>query len=120
MADRLLKPEEVALRLSVSPKMVRTWLRDPARMVEANVPADATIGLLTYGTFLEYPFFREDFRRRLVQVYPPERVQDEAWLKAQGIEYLLVLAPPGISLPNIPDGLSPVAAVGNWTLLTWK
>jgi len=28
MVSRLLKPEEVAQRLSVSPKMVRTWLRE--------------------------------------------------------------------------------------------
>ena len=95
------------------------YMRAPARLVEATIPADLTVGLLTYGTFLEYPFFREDFQRRLVQVYPPEQVQDETWLKAQGIEYLLVLAPPGISPPALPASLVPVASVEDWTILTW-
>lgn len=96
------------------------YMRAPTQMVEANVPADATMGLLTNGTFLEYPFFREDFRRRLVQVFPAGRVQDEAWLKAQGIEYVIVLVPPGNSLPEIPAALAPVASVDDWTLFTWR
>ncbi len=95
------------------------YMRQPAHMVEANVPADATLGLLTYGTFLEYPFFREDFSRRLVQIYPPERIQDIAWLKAQGIEYVLVLAPRGSPPVNTPAGLLPVANAADWSLLTW-
>jgi len=96
------------------------YMRAPAQMVEASVPADATLGLLTYGSFLEYPFFREDFQRRLVQVHPPELAQDETWLRAQGIEYLLLLAPPGVAHPALPSGLVPVSAVGDWTLFGWK
>lgn len=96
------------------------YMRAPAQMVDANVPADATVGLLTCGPYLEYPFFREDFRRRLVQVYPPEQVRDEGWLRAQGIEYLLVLAAPGSAPPVAPAALAPVARLEDWTLLTWK
>jgi 4-amino-4-deoxy-L-arabinose transferase-like glycosyltransferase len=95
------------------------YMRQPVHMVEANVPADATMGLLTYGTFLEYPFFREDFSRRLVQIYPPERIQDIAWLKAQGIEYVLVLAPQDSPPVNVPADLATVANVADWTLFTW-
>ncbi len=95
------------------------YMRAPVHMVDAIVPADATMGLLTFDNFLEYPFFREDFRRRLVQISPSERVQDVDWLKAQGIEYLLVLAPKGIAAANIPASLVPVASVEDWTLLTW-
>lgn len=96
------------------------YMRAPAYMVDADVPADATLGLLTYDTFLEYPFFREDFRRRLVQIYPPERAGDEVWLKAQGIEYVLVLAPPGIASVAMPAGLAPIRSLADWTLYTWS
>lgn len=95
------------------------YMRAPTRMVDAHVPADATLGLLTYGNFLEYPFFREDFSRRLVQIYPPERVHDIAWLKAQGIEYIAVMAPPKSPAVNMPAALAPVANTGDWTLFTW-
>ena len=84
-------------------------MRAPVHLVEATVPADATLGLLTYGTFLEYPFFREDFSRRLVQIYPPEKVHDMVWMKAQGIEYVLVLAPLDGAPVNLPGDLVPVA-----------
>lgn len=95
------------------------YMRAPTRMVDAHVPADATLGLLTYGSFLEYPFFREDFSRRLVQIYPPERVQDLAWLKAQGIEYIAVMAPPKSPAIHMPAVFVPVANTGDWTLFTW-
>jgi hypothetical protein len=94
-------------------------MRETAHMVEANVPADTTLGLLTFGSFQEYPFFREDFSRRLVQIYPPERIHDMAWLKAQGIEFVLVLAPQGSPPANAPAELVPVANLGDWTLLAW-
>ena len=35
------------------------YMREPVKLVEKYVPADATLGLVTYGAFLEYPFFRE-------------------------------------------------------------
>ena len=95
------------------------YMRAPVRMVEASVPADATLGLLTYGNFLEYPFFREDFSRRLVQIYPPERVQDAAWLKAQGIEYIVVMSAPNSPGIAIPAGWVRVSSTGDWMLLTW-
>jgi 4-amino-4-deoxy-L-arabinose transferase-like glycosyltransferase len=95
-------------------------MRAPLEMVEAKIPTDATLGLLTFGSFQEYPFFREDFSRRLVQIYPPERIHDVNWLKAQGIEYVLVLAPEGTPPVNAPAELAPTANVGDWTLMSWK
>ena len=88
-------------------------------MVDAKVPADATLGLLTFGNFQEYPFFRENFSRKLVQIYPPERIQDVRWLKSQGIEYVLVLSPVGTPPINAPAELDPVEKVDAWTLLSW-
>lgn len=95
------------------------YMRKPARMVDALVPADATLGMLNYGTYLEYPFFRENFSRRLVQIYPPERIHDVEWLKAQGIEYVLIQASPQDPPVNAPAALIPVANTGEWTLMTW-
>jgi len=96
------------------------YMREPAILVEKYVPADATLGLLTYGAFLEYPFFRDDYSRRLVQIEPPDRIHDAAWLKGQGIEYVLFLAPVGSSAVEIPSELLPVARVGDWSLLAWQ
>ena len=95
------------------------YMREPVQMVDASVPADATLGLLTYGNFLEYPFFREDFSRRLVQIYPPEKAQDTNCLKAQGIEYIVVQSTSDSPALTIPAGWVRVASTGDWTLLTW-
>lgn len=95
------------------------YMRKPVQLVDADVPVDATMGLLAQGAFLEYPFFREDFSRRLVQIYPPERVRDVAWLKAQGIEYVLVQVPKGTPPVNAPAALAPIANTGDWTLFSW-
>lgn len=49
------------------------YMRKPARMIEKYVPADSTLGLLTFGAFQEYQFFREQYTRRLVQIEPAGR-----------------------------------------------
>lgn len=92
------------------------YMRAPAQMVEQVVPADATMGLLTDGTYLEYPFFRADFQRRLVQIEPPQRVQDAVWLSGQGVEYILVLAPKGSSLNHLPSAWRAIANQEDWTI----
>ncbi len=96
------------------------YMREPVRLVEKHVPADATLGLLMYDTFLEYPFFREDFSRRLVHIYPPERVLDVEWMKGQGIEYVLFLRKDTLPQVKIPQELVPFAGEGRWSLLVWK
>ena len=96
------------------------YMREPVMMVEKYVPADATLGLVTYSAFLEYPFFREDFSRRLVQIEPPERIQDLEWLRGQGVEYIAILTSEAVPAAAVPDELVPVAGAGNWTLFTWR
>lgn len=96
------------------------YMREPVMMVEKYVPADTTLGLVTYGVFLEYPFFREDFSRRLVQIEPPERIQDLEWLRGQGVEYIAILMSEAVPAAAVPDELVPVAGAGNWTLFTWR
>ena len=95
------------------------YMRRPARLVEKIIPADATLGLMAYDTFLEYPFFREDYSRRLVQIYPPGQASDPTWLKSQGIEYLLVQVTPNTPAMSLPAGLAPVASDGDWTIYSW-
>lgn len=95
------------------------YMREPLLLVEKHVPADAVLGLVTYDTFLEYPFFREDFSRRLVHIYPPEQVQDVDWLKGQGIEFVLLLNKSSVPSVSFPQELVPFAGVGQWSLFTW-
>lgn len=96
------------------------FLRKPVLMVDAKVPADATLGMLTFGSFQEYPFFREDFSRRLVQIYPTEQMQNIEWLKSQGIEFVLVGPTMDGSVVSMPKALQPVSQVDGWSLYTWK
>jgi 4-amino-4-deoxy-L-arabinose transferase-like glycosyltransferase len=99
------------------------YMRDPARLVDQYVPADATLGLFTFGTYLEYPFFRADYDRRLVQIYPPSQMQDVDWLRGQGIEFVAVQRPPArlqLVVPGLPGDLVRVAEEGDWSLYTWS
>jgi 4-amino-4-deoxy-L-arabinose transferase-like glycosyltransferase len=96
------------------------YMRGTTRMVEKYVPTDSTMGMLTTGTFLEYPFFRSDYSRRLVQIYPPEQGRDAAWLQAQGIEFVLVQGGEEYAELLLPASLTPVAREGEWVLYAWN
>ncbi len=91
-------------------------LLEPALLVENNVPSDAVLAL-PGGTW-EYPFYDEHFHRRLVQVTSAQEYADPAWMRAQGVNYVLVkntAAPPALALP-----LDWVAAGEEWTLYRLK
>lgn len=92
------------------------YMRDVVRMVEAQVPADATLGLVTFDTYLEYPLFRPEYSRRLVQISPAERFADAGWTAGQGLEYVLVLPPENTPGMMIPPGWQAVDSRGRWTL----
>jgi 4-amino-4-deoxy-L-arabinose transferase-like glycosyltransferase len=74
-------------------------LKEPAQLVEANVPPDAILAL-PGGTW-EYPFYDAHFHRRLIQVTSPEQYGDIDWLHEQSVNYLLVrnASPPVINAP---------------------
>jgi len=59
-------------------------------MVEEFVPAETTLGYYIPYFFLDYPLFGENVSRRLVSIYSPAQIADPQWLRAQGIEYLLL------------------------------
>jgi hypothetical protein len=95
------------------------YMREAMQMIEKYVPADATLGLLTFSTHLEYPFFRENFGRRLVQIYPKGRIHDVSWMQAQGIEYVLLLTDESSLSVDFPSELVPFASLDHWTLYSW-
>jgi len=95
------------------------YMRRPARLVEKYVPADSTMGLLTYGVYLEYPFFRADYSRRLVQIFPLEQAQNVDWLQENGIEYVVVQSVPDVSPVVLPGSLVKIAADEEWAIYTW-
>jgi 4-amino-4-deoxy-L-arabinose transferase-like glycosyltransferase len=92
------------------------YMRHPLRFIEAHVPADASIGLVTFDAHLEYPFFRSTYSRRMVPVFPPERIADTAWLKDQGIEYVLLVLSEAGPEAAIPDALQYVSELDRWRL----
>jgi hypothetical protein len=59
------------------------------RMVEKDVPSDATLGLLSEPGW-EYPFFGQGLTRKLIPIYPFANLSDKNWLAEQGIEYILL------------------------------
>lgn len=97
------------------------YMRQPVQMVERYVPADATLGLLTFDTLIEYPLFGENFHRRLVPIYPPERIQDRNWMESQGIEFVLVAwSHEDAARMSLPNDLIEFASEGQWSLLVWQ
>ncbi len=60
-------------------------------LADRSIPLNAVVGIATQkGFYFEYGLFGEHFTRRLIPVYPPERIGDEPWLRDQGIQYLLI------------------------------
>jgi 4-amino-4-deoxy-L-arabinose transferase-like glycosyltransferase len=92
--------------------------RQMLQMVDALVPDDATLGLYT-SYMLDYPLFGEHFTRRLIPIYPFDKITDDKWLNEQGIEYILVQGR-GESQIIPPNDLEEVKGIKGWTLYTWR
>jgi hypothetical protein len=56
---------------------------------DKTVPHDATLGL-AIGRSWEYPYFREDFTRTLVPIYPTSNLFALDWLSDKEVEYVLI------------------------------
>lgn len=90
--------------------------REMHYMVNNHVPQDATLGIASLRNFTEFILFGEHFTRRVMPVYPIENVADPAWLRAEGINYLLVMG----SVPYVPaPGYTLIAQVEGWQLYQW-
>lgn len=87
-------------------------------LVDQAVPAEGVLGIATdYIVYYEYGLFGERFTRKIIPVYPAERVCDPDWLVSQGIEYLLVdyaqAGYPPCSLKIYPE----VKSMKDWMVL---
>ena len=65
------------------------YLVNIVKMVDEHVPDDATLGL-AIGRNWEYPFFGENFTRKLVPIYPSSHLINVDWLLDNEINYILV------------------------------
>jgi hypothetical protein len=92
--------------------------RDMLYMVDDLVPIDATLGLYTPGYLLDYPMFGAYFTRRLVPIYPFNKIQDADWLNVQGIQYILVQENQSPA-PTLPLGIALIKAIDGWSLYLW-
>lgn len=92
--------------------------REVYYMVEKNAPAESTLGYYAYFFILDYPLFGENLERRLVPLVSPAQVTDLQWLRAEGIDYLL--------LPQSDEGAKPppeyqfIRGWQSWKLYAYK
>src|SRR5690606_32938766 len=60
-------------------------------VVDQTVPEDGVLGIATPTiVYYEYGLFGEHFTRRIIPVYPDEKICDREWLIEKGIQYVLV------------------------------
>ncbi len=87
-------------------------LKDAARLVSEQVPANAVLALPP-GVW-EYPFYDAHLRRVLISPANNQLFNDPAWMRSQNIQYLLVrdANPPG----RLALATERIAAVENWSL----
>ncbi|HMN63084.1 MAG TPA: hypothetical protein PJ988_22140, partial [Anaerolinea sp.] len=88
------------------------YLKDAAVMVEKNVPAHATLALPP-GVW-EYPFYDAHFTRALVTPTANDPFADPAWMRVEGVQYLLVDLTNPPNLAALP--LEGITASQDWAL----
>ncbi|MFC2064212.1 glycosyltransferase family 39 protein [Chloroflexota bacterium] len=90
-------------------------------MVDQEVPDDAVLGIATQLSYYrEYCLFGENFSRKLVPIWPAERVEETEWLvEEQEVEYLLVVI--NDSYPEyLSQGFKEISQSGDWILYHWE
>lgn len=87
--------------------------RDAYYMVEEFVPVDSTLGYYIPFFILDYPLFGEHLSRRLVPLSAPSQISDLQWLRAQGIEYILL---PQDGYPTPPAEYQAISHIKDWKL----
>lgn len=73
-------------RITIQNKQLRYILRK----VKEIVPPNARVGLLIDTGIWDYPFFLENFSQKLIPIAPKELALNEEWVRANGIEYILM------------------------------
>jgi len=59
--------------------------------VNQHIPENARLGyLMSESYYQEYCFFGKEFSRKLIPIYPQERINNEPYLVEKDVEYLLI------------------------------
>ncbi|MEL7646417.1 MAG: glycosyltransferase family 39 protein [Anaerolineaceae bacterium] len=85
-----------------------------------QIPTGAVVGVAAEANdYQEYGLFGADFSRRVVNVYPVSLAADQDWLRARGVQYLLVRSSGGSS-PEVADNYQAGESLGDWLLYKQK
>ena len=83
--------------------------------VDEYIPEDMVLGLAT-GPIWEYPFFGEGLTRRLIPIYPSDRLSDEDWLLTQNVNYIL-LNTSFFEVTDVPLIYKPISSLETFIIL---
>ncbi len=85
-------------------------------LVESVVPEDGVVGVaIPSGDVQEYGIYGEHFRRKVYEVFPPDKIGDQGWLREREIDYLLILVTPDYPA-EIAAGYQYVDSLGPWVI----
>jgi len=80
------------------------------RAIDSLVPPTATIGYVNFEV-MEYLLFGAELRRRVVPLYPRDRIHDGDWLRREGVD-VIVYCSPTLANPHIPDFENVTESIG--------
>ncbi|MBI9051657.1 MAG: glycosyltransferase family 39 protein [Anaerolineaceae bacterium] len=80
-----------------------TYMIDSMILIENELPLDTILGIATTGSYYpDYMFFGADFSRKIIPVYPSDKIDDYQWIKYNNIEYILVFSGEGYPSTALP------------------
>lgn len=90
-------------------------------LVDQTVPEDGVLGIATTSNvYYEYGLFGENFTRKIVPIFPDEKVCDNQWLKENAIQFILV----DFGEPDYPPcslgGYEALKSMKNWIVFEIK
>lgn len=88
-------------------------MRTPLTLFMKYVQPDETLGLLGSEGTWHYPFFGENLDKKLVLVYPENRLDDPRWITEQQMDWILI-SYDAISENDVPNGMKLVEKYRNW------
>jgi len=57
--------------------------------IDKYIPKKATLGTALDTSIVEYPFFGEYFQRKIIHIFPFNKMNDTQWLQSQDINWIL-------------------------------